>query len=142
MASFVKFQDFVEALCNKEHNLGADQLECYLSNTAPDVAADADKADLAEIAGGGGYTAGGMDTQNTAAEAGGTYTLTGTKIVVTATAGGVAQFRYVVLFNDTHATDGLIGYWDRGSALDLLEDETFSIKFNGSDTTGTILTVA
>ena len=45
MASFVKFEDFVEALCNKEHNLGADQLEVYLSNAAPSVSGDADKAD-------------------------------------------------------------------------------------------------
>lgn len=142
MASFNKFQDFVQALAEKEHNLTSDQLECYLSNTTPDAAADADKADLAEISGGNGYTAGGMDTQNTGAEATGTYTLTGTKIVVTASGGAVAQFRYVVLFNQTHATDGLIGWWDRGSALDLLDGETFSIKFNNSDTTGTILTIA
>jgi hypothetical protein len=145
MASFNKFQQFVQDLAEKRHDLSADTLECYLSNTTPDAAADGYKADLAEIANGNGYTAGGMDTQNTGAEATGTYTLTGTKIVVTASGGAVAQFRYVVLFNETQAAptaDGLIGWWDRGSALDLLDGETFSIKFNNSDTTGTILTIA
>jgi hypothetical protein len=140
MASFNKFQDFVQALAEKEHNLNADTLNVYLSNATPDAAADADKADLAEISTGSGYT-GPIDTQNTGAEATGTYTLTGTKCVVTAS-GAVAQFRYVVLYNDTHSTDGLIGWWDRGAALDMISGDTFSVKFNNSDTTGTILTIA
>lgn len=141
MATYVKFEDFIEAVFNKEHNIGADTLNVYLTNATPSVSADADKADLAEIATGNGYT-GPVDTQNTAAESGGTYTLTGTKVVITASGGAVAQFRYVVLYNDTHATDGLIAYWDYGSAVDLADGETFSIKFNNSETTGTIFTAA
>lgn len=140
MASFVKFYDFVEALCNKEHNLGSDTLKVYLSNTTPDQTLDVDKADLAEITNEGGYTAP-VDTQNTAAEASGTYTLTGTAITISAT-GAVGPFQYVVLYNDTHTTDGLIGSWDYGSAITMANGDTFTIKFNNSATTGTILTVA
>ena len=140
MASFVKFEQFVQDLAEKVHNLSADQLDVYLSNATPSVSADAVKADLAEIATGSGYT-GPVDTQNTGAETGGTYTLTGTKVVVTAS-GAVAQFRYVVLMNQTATNDPLIGYWDRGAALDLISGDTFSVKFNNSDTTGTILTIA
>jgi hypothetical protein len=143
MAAFNKFQNFVEDLCEGVHDLSADQVECYLTNATPDAAADAVKADLAEIATGNGYT-GPQDTQNTGAEATGTYTLTGTKIVITASGGAIATFRYVVLFNTTPVApaDPLIGWWDYGSALTLNDGETFSIKFNNSDTTGTILTVA
>jgi hypothetical protein len=142
MAAYNKFNQFVQDLAEKVHNLSTDQLDIYLSNATPDAAADLVKADLAEIANGNGYTAGGTDTQNTGAEAGGTYTLTGTKIVFTATGGAIAQFRYVVLFNQTAASDPLIGWWDYGSALDLAVGETFTIKFNNGDPTGTILTVA
>lgn len=144
MASFNKFQNFVEDLCEGIHDLSADTLEVYLSNATPDAGADAIKTDLAEIAGGSGYTAGGIDTQNTGAESGGTYTLTGTKVVVTASGGPIATFRYVVLFNDTPTSpvDPLIGWWDYGSALTLADGESLSVKFNNSDTTGTILTVA
>jgi len=143
MASFNKFENFVQDLCEGVHNLSADQIEVYLSDTTPSASADAVKADLAEIATGTDYT-GPQDTQNTGAEASGTYTLTGTKVVITAATPDVAQFRYVVLQNTTPTSpvDPLIGWWDYGSAVNLGAGETFSIKFNGSDTTGTILTVA
>lgn len=142
MASFNKFQQFVQDLCEKVHNLSSDQVEIYLSNATPSVSADAVKADLAEISTGNGYT-GPQDTQNTGAEATGTYTLTGTKVVITAS-GDIGPFQYVVLQNTTPTSplDPLIGWWDYGSALTLHNGETFSVKFNNSDTTGTILTVA
>lgn len=143
MASFNKFQQFVQDLCEKVHNLSSDQVEVYLSNATPSASADAVKADLAEISTGNGYS-GPQDTQNTGAEATGTYTLTGTKVVITASGGSIGPFQYVVLQNTTPTSpaDPLIGWWDYGSALTLLDGETFSIKFNGSETTGTILTVA
>ena len=143
MASFNKFENFVEDLCEGVHDLTADQVEIYLSNATPSASGDAVKADLAESSTGNGYT-GPQDTQNTGAEASGTYTLTGTKVVITASGGAIAQFRYVVLQNTTPTSpaDPLIGWWDYGSALDLQDGESFSVKFNNSDTTGTILTVA
>jgi hypothetical protein len=130
----------VQDLCEKVHNLSADQLDVYLSNATPSASADAVKADLAEITNQNGYTAP-VDTQNTGAEATGTYTLTGTKVVITAS-GAVGPFQYVVLMNTTATNDPLIAWWDYGAPLTLASGETFSIKFNNSDTTGTILTVA
>ena len=142
MAAFNKFQQFVQDLAEKVHNLTTDTINVYLSNAAPSASLDAVKTDMAEIATGNGYT-GPQDTQNTGAEATGTYTLTGTKIVITAT-GAVGPFQYVVLYNDTPTSpvDPLIGWWDYGSPISLANGETFSIKFNNSDTTGTILTIA
>lgn len=143
MATFNKFNQFVQDLAEKVHNLSSDSASVYLANVAPDSALDAIKTDLAEIATGGGY-GGPLDSQNTGAEAAGVYTLTGTAVAITATAGGVATFRYVVLFNDTPTSpvDPLIGWWDYGgSGVTLLEGETFTVKFNGSATTGTILTI-
>lgn len=137
MASFVKFEDFVESLGLKEHNLNADTLKVYLTNTAPDVVADADKADLAEITAQNGYPAGGSDVTNVWSESGGIGTLSGTDVVFTASGGAFGPFRYAVLYNDTHANDGLIGYWDYGSAISCEDGETFAVDFGVS-----ILTIA
>lgn len=144
MVAFNKFQDFVEVLLKGLHDFQAsgDVFKIYLSNTTPDAAADLVKADLAEISAGNGYTAGGEDTQNTLAESSGTATVTGTKVVWTASGGTIGPFRYVVLYNDTHASDALVGWWDYGSSITLQSGETFTVKFNGGDPTGTILTVA
>lgn len=146
MAAYNKFQDFVEQLCTAKHNLtgAGDVFKCYLSNAVPSASADAVKADLAEIAAGNGYTAGGEDAQNTLAESTGTATVTGTKIVWTASGGTIGPFQYVVLYNDTQTSpaDPLVSWWDFGSALTLNSGETFTVKFNNGDPTGTIFTVA
>lgn len=142
MPVFNKFNAFTTDLCTKVHNLNTDTLRVYLSNATPSASADAVKADLAEVSTGNGYT-GAEDTQNTGAGSSGTYTVTGTKITITAS-GNVSQFQYVVLYNDTPTSpaDPLIGWWDYGSAVDLSGGDTFTIKFNNGDPTGTILTVA
>jgi hypothetical protein len=139
MASANKFNQFAEDLGLAVHNLNTATLSVYLSNATPSAAGDLIKTDLAEITNQNGYTAP-IDTQNTWAESSGTGTLTGTKCVVTAS-GTVGPFQYVVLFNDTATNDPLILWWDYGSALTLANGETFSVKFNNSDTTGTILTL-
>jgi hypothetical protein len=144
MVAFNKIQDFVEQLGLARHELNANTLRVALArSTDPPVATDTVLADITQPTG-TGYTAGGEDTQNTWAEAGGTATLTGTKVVWTAGAGNWQSFRYVMLHNDdtTTPTDQLIGWWDYGSDLTLGNGETFSVKFNGSETTGTILTIA
>jgi len=130
MASFVKFQDFVEALGLGQHNLSTGTLKVYLSNAAPSAADDADKADLAEITNENGYTAP-VDIQNTWGETAGTATLAATDVVITAT-GSVGPFRYAVVFNDDHTTDGLVCYWDYGSEVTLANGETFTVDFGAS----------
>src|SRR3990172_127384 len=102
MAAYNKFNDFVEQLGIAKHDLTAagNVFKIFLTNEAP-LATDTVKADMVEITAGNGYTAGGEDTQNTLAEATGTATVTGTKVVWTATGGSIGPFRYVVLYNDT-----------------------------------------
>jgi hypothetical protein len=136
MATFNKFQDFVEQLAKGVHQLHAagHTLKIYLSNTTPDAAADAVKADLAEISGGNGYTAGGHDTQNDVSETGGTCSVTGVDVTITASGGTVGPFRYVVLYNDTPTSpaDPLIGWWDYGSSISLNDGESFTTDFGTS----------
>ena len=101
--------------------------------TAPDAAADAVKADLAEISAGNGYSAGGNATTITTSETTGTAKVVGTDPTTwTGTGGAIAQFRYAVFYNDTSASDNLISWWDYGSAVDVLTGETFTVDLDGS----------
>ena len=138
MASFVKFNTFVEALGRKVHNLNADTLKVVLTNTAPTASTDDQLADITQISNGNGYTTGGAAAASNAySQTSGTGKLTANDVVFTAT-GSVGPFRYAVLYNDTAAGDELIGYWDYGSSITLANGETFTVDFDG--TTG-ILTL-
>lgn len=136
MATYNKFQDFVEQLGKGVHQLHAagHTLKCYLSNTVPSASVDAVKADLLEITPGNGYTGGGEDAQNDYTEATGTGTLTAVDIVWTASGGTIGPFQYVVLYNDTPAApaDPLIAWWDYGSALTLNDGDSFTVDFGAS----------
>jgi len=137
MATFNRFEAFSEHLAEKVHNLDADTLKVYLSNTAPNLATHTVKADLAEISAGNGYAAGGVDTQNATSRTGAVTSITGVDCVVTAAGGTVGAFRYAVLYNDTPTSpaDPLIGYWDYGSAITLQDGESFTVDFGTSQLT-------
>lgn len=136
MASFTKYQQFVEDLANKVHDLIGtnDTLKVALSNTTPNVATHNVLADASEISAEHGYSAGGADTQNDGSESGGTVTVTGVDVVFTASGGTIGPFRYVILYNDTPSSpaDPLIGYWDYGSSITLNDGETFTVDFGAS----------
>lgn len=126
MATFTKFNSFVEAMAEKVHNLGSDTLKVALTNTSPN-ATDTQLSNITQISAGNGYTTGGSTTtQSSSAQSGGTYKLVLGDVVFTASGGAMAQFRYAVLYNDTATNDEVIGYWDYGSAVDLASGETFT----------------
>jgi hypothetical protein len=136
MAAFFKFNQFVEDVAHKVHNLGSDTLKVYLTNATPDAAADAVKADLAEISAGNGYTAGGATpTISSSGETSGTYKLVLADVTFTASGGSIGPFRYAVLYNDTPTSpaDPLIGAWDYGSALTLASGETLTVDFDATN---------
>ena len=142
MATFNKFNAFVEHLAEKVHNLGADTLKVMLTNTAP-LASNSVKADLTEISAGNGYTAGGNTaTASASSQTSGTYKLVlDDPTTWTAAGGSIGPFRYAVLYNDTPTSpaDPLIGWWDYGSSITLGVGETFKVDFD--PTTG-VLTLA
>lgn len=130
MASFNKFNQFVEDLAKGVHNLDTGALTLALTNTAP-VAGNSVLADITQIS----YTnlstrvLAGVDAEQTS----GTLSLVATDHVLTAS-GAVATFRYVVLYNDTPTSpaDPLIGWWDYGSSITLASGETFTVDFGSS----------
>jgi hypothetical protein len=131
MAAYNKFNQFVEDLGRKVHNLNADTLKIMLTNTAP-VATNAVFADLTEISAGSGYSAGGAAVANRAySQASGVGKLTGDDVVWTAS-GTVGPLRYAVLYNDTPTSpaDPLIGWWDRGTSITLASGDTFTVDLD------------
>lgn len=132
MASYNKFQQFVENLCKGVHNFTSDSTctvtvaLCATAN-AP-VATNAVLADLTQIA----YTnlSSRVITGITAEHTTGTVTFTANDLVLTASGGAVATFRYVVFYDDdpTSPADPLICWFDYGAAgVTLADTETFTI---------------
>lgn len=133
MAAFTKFNAFVENLAEKAFNLGADSLKVLLCLTAP-IAGNSVKADLTEISGGNGYTAGGTAASiSSSAQSSGTYKLVLGDVTFTASGGAIANFRYPVLYDDTASNDELIGFWDYGSTVTVNAGETFTVDFDGTN---------
>lgn len=131
MANFQKFNAFSEAVCEKVHNLGSDTLTVALcaSGNAP-VATNTVLANLTQIA----YTnlSTRVITTASSSQTAGVYKLTLTDLVLTAS-GAVADFRYIVIYNDTATNDELIGWYDYGTNISMTTDDTLTIDFNASD---------
>jgi len=137
---FIKFNKFLEQVTEGVYNFSSDTLKFALTDTAPTAASDTVFDVVTKHpppAAANGYTATGHSaTIASHAESGGTYTLAcTTDVVITATAGGIGPFRYIILY-DTAGTKGLIGYYDYGSSITLANGETFTI-----DVTASLLTL-
>jgi len=130
MASFNKFEGFVGYLGLGEVNLNTDLIKAYLTNNAPSASGDDVLGDLAGITEEHGYAA--ADITNLYSEASGTGTMTATDVVWTASGGSFGPFRYVVIYDDTHASDILIGWWDYGSSITVNTGESFTVDFGAS----------
>jgi hypothetical protein len=132
MAALNKFNSFAEAVYEKAHNMGSDTLTVALCATAnAPVAGNTVLANLTQIA----YT--NLSTRvistASAAQTGGTYKLTLTDLVLSASGGSVAAFQYVVVYNDTAAADELCWWYNYGSALTLADGESLTIDFDGTN---------
>ena len=135
MASFNKFNAFVENLAEKVHNLQSDTLKILLTNTAP-VAGNSVKAELTEIGAGNGYSAGGPTaTASASSQTSGTYKLVLDDLTITAAGGAIGPMRYFVLYNDTPTSpvDPLIGWWDYGSSITLADGESVTVDFSATN---------
>lgn len=119
-------------MAEKVHNLGSDTLTVALcaSANAP-VASNTVLANLTQIS----YTnlSTRVITVSASSQTSGTYKLVCTDLVLTASGGSVASFRYVVIYNDTATNDELIAWYDYGSSVTLADTDTFTIDFDGSN---------
>lgn len=140
MSAFVKFNKFLEQLGKKCYDFSSDTLKFALTNTAPTAVTDTGflpgSLHPAPVAANGYTTGGHAATIASWSDSAGTTTLAcTTDVVITATAGGIGPFRYVLLYDDTTSSpvaDPLIGYWDYGSSITLASGETFTIDVTNS----------
>jgi hypothetical protein len=147
MATYNKFNQFVEDLANGVHNFTSDAtctLTVALTATAnAPVATNSVLLDLTEIV----YTnlssrvitIDGAGTGQTS----GTYHLSVNDLTLSAT-GTVAAFQYVVVYNDdpTSPADPLICWFDYGSSLVLQNGESLTIDFESDGpSTGDLFTL-
>lgn len=142
-SAFNKFNSFVEALAEGEHDLGSDELHLLLCAAAnAPTATDERRSDLTEIA----YT--NLTTtvlvQTGSAQSSGTYKLSLADRVISAVGGDAAAFRYLVLNNKTRSDASpegrsLIGYYDYGEDLLLEAGEHLTADF---DAVNGVLTLA
>jgi hypothetical protein len=132
MATYNKFNSFVEALAEKVHNLATDQLVVFLTTNAnAPVAGNTVLANITPIA----YT--NLSSRNivtsSSGQSAGLYKLILTDLVLTAS-GAVATFRWVGIYNDTATSDELICFFDYGSDVTLANaGETFTLDFDGTN---------
>lgn len=131
MASYNKFNSFTEALAEKIHNLGADQLMVALTNVAP-VATNTQLSNLTEIT----YTnlSSRVLTTLSSSQASGTYKLVVQDLTLTSTGGPTGPFRYVAIYNNTATNKELICWFDYGVAgVTLADGESFLLDFDGTN---------
>ena len=128
MATYNKFQCFVEDLAEKKHNLASDTLKVAFSNASnpPSASDDVKLADITTIT--ATYLGDVTLTVSSSSQIAGTYKLVVTDKTLTAT-GDVPAFRYVIIYNDTAANKELICFFDYGSEVTLASGDTFKLDF-------------
>jgi hypothetical protein len=140
MATFTKVNSFVEALAEKVHNLGSDQLKVALTNTDPTATATnyaslTSPLPTTNLSGATPFNI----TTTSSSQTSGTYSLVLVDLVLTALGGDVGPFRYVVIYNDTAPSDELIGYYDYGTSTSITNGNTFTIDLTESQTLFTLI---
>lgn len=146
MATFTKVNDFVLNLCEVV-DIDGDALKLAFSNTAPSSESSNPTADgngvlanVTQIA----YTNWTDDLSadrvltsgtTTHTQSSGTFTLDyGADIVITASGGSIATWRYIYLWDDTPTSpaDPLFNLWDHGSGISLGDTDSATLQFNAS----------
>lgn len=134
MATFVKYNNFVEALVNEEVDLfgTTDTLMAGIikSDDTPSASGDDELADVVQITG-TGYAA--ADIVNDGARSGGTVTVTTADTTVfTAGAGDWQQAQWAFVYDDTATGDVLMCYFDYGTTFTVGNGETFTLDWGAN----------
>jgi hypothetical protein len=126
MAAYNKFQAWVDAMVEVAQ-MATDQITLALTAAAnAPVATNSVLADLTEIS----YT--NLSSRNvttvSSSQTTGTYSFVVSDLVLTASGGSVATFRYVVTYDNTPTSpaDPLICWHDYGGNVTLADTETFT----------------
>ncbi len=135
MAAFVFFDEAKKRIGDGTIVLttGGHAFKLMLASNAPNVDTHDDKADMSPPTGGSyadvaithawAETSAGSGIWRFAADADKSWTAVSTDFTAA---------RYVVLYDDTHASDALVGYWDNGSNFTLTAGNTFTLNLDAN----------
>lgn len=131
-SDFYKFNHFILGLAKGEHHLHAagDVVKVYLTNVTPNADLDVNYADLAAIAEENGYSE--ADIENDVSEASGTLSMTSKDYHEWTFTGAIGPVRYAVLYNSSHASKALIGYYDYGASQSFGNGEKLKVDFGAT----------
>lgn len=136
MPTFTLFHEFIFNLGGSDIDLDSDTFKAVLSNSAPSAANNTVLADITQIANGNGYLTGGVTLASvTWLETGagtGIWQWSAADFTWTASGGSIATFQYVAIYDDTSASDKLVGYLDYGSALNITNGNSFTVDVGAS----------
>jgi hypothetical protein len=112
---------------------GSHVFKMRLTNTAPNVDTHDDAADLAAITGGtyADYTVTHAWAETSAGS--GVWRFAASEDPAwTASGSNFDTAQYVVLYDDTHASDALVGYFDNGAGFTLTDGNTFTLNLDAN----------
>lgn len=135
MATFTKYNTFIDEVSKGGHNLQTAVFKVALTNTAPTAATDTvwNTTVAPAPAAANGYTAGGNTiTTSSATTTSGTFKLVLADSVFTASGGSIGPVRYAIIYNSS-ATNKVVGYYDYGSSITLADTETLTVDFDASN---------
>lgn len=81
-----------------------------------------------------GYTAGGAEVSYSSSQTSGTFTMVGDTADVswTASGGNIGPFQWIGLYDDTHASKQVVGYWSLSSAHTITDGSSYTFETNGT----------
>jgi len=137
VATFTKYETFVENLCNKLIDAfgTTDTWKVVIHTDAPTPATDNVVGDVTQISGVNGYNTGGENITFNSTRSGGTVTATATDVVWTASGGNLGNSttgRYFSIYDDTSTSDNLLCSYDYASTFTVATGETMTLDFGAS----------
>lgn len=131
MASYNKFQPFLNNAFTGAFNFTTDQNTVALTNTEPAPTAN-NLSNIVEISSYANCSSRDIPL-GSSSQTGGIYKLVLDDLTLTAINGAIPQFQWVVVYNSTSAGGLLIAWFDYGSPLDLQVTETLTLNFDGTN---------
>lgn len=135
MATYSKFNSFVQDIGRAVMNLNTDTLKLLLTDTLP-VATNSVLANITQIAAGNGYTLNGLTIASTSyAQSGGVASMNGANVTITASGGAIAQWRYAAWYDSTASGGPLIGWADSGAEQNIASGNSVIVQWNSNAST-------
>lgn len=129
--------DLIRSMMNKEVDLDTDTIKAALFTSSATVGADVvGLSDLGanQVANGNGYTTGGVAVTPSITDQDGSDN---TKYDIsdpswTASGGSIGPFRYLVVYDDTHASDQIIYIVDLGTNVTITSGSTWTLNVDAN----------